>query len=41
MLRETLGSFSIKRLKLEAGLDPHVSDNTITRILNRNKHHYL
>ena len=25
MLRETLGSFSIKRLKLEPGVHPHVS----------------
>ena len=41
MLRETLGSFSIKRLKLESGVDPHVSDNTIMRILKRNKYHYL
>ena len=41
MLRETLGSFSIKRLKLESGVDPHVSDNIIIRILKRNKYHYL
>ena len=41
MLRETLGSFSIKRLKLESGVDPHVSDNTIIHILKHNKYHYL
>ena len=41
MLRETLGSFSIKRLKLESGVDPHLSDNTIIRTLKRNKYHYL
>ena len=41
MLRETLGSFSIKQLKLESGVDPHVSDNTVVRILNRNKYQYL
>ena len=27
MLRETLCLLSIKRLKLESGVDPHVSDN--------------
>ena len=36
-----MDSFSIKRLKLESGVDPHVSGNTIIRILKRNKHHYL
>ena len=41
MLRETLGSFSIKRLILESGVDPHVSDNIIIRILKRNKYQYL
>ena len=41
MLRETLGSFSIKRLILESGVDPHVSDNTIIRILKRNKYRHL
>ena len=41
MLRETWGSFSIKRLKLESGLYPHVSDNTVICILKRNKYHYL
>ena len=41
MLRETLGSFSIKRLILKSGVDPHVSDNTIIRILKRNKYQYL
>ena len=41
MLRETLGSFSIKRLKLESGVDPHVSENTIMRILKLNEYHYL
>ena len=41
MLRDTLGSFSIKRLKLESGVDPHVSDNTIIHILRCNKYHYL
>ena len=41
MLRETLGSLSIKRLKLESGVDSHVSNNTIMRILKRNKYHYL
>ena len=41
MLRETSRSFSIKQLKLESGVDPHVSDNTIIRILNCNKYHYL
>ena len=40
MLRETLGSFSIKQLKLESGVDPHVSDNTIIHIL-KHKYHYL
>ena len=41
VLRETLGSFCIKRLKLESGVDLHVSDNTIIRISKRNKYHYL
>ena len=41
MLRETLDSFSIKQLKLESGVDLHVSDNTIIRILKCNKYHYL
>ena len=41
MLRETLGTFSIKRLKFESGVDPGVSDNTIMRILKLNEYHYL
>ena len=41
ILRETFSSFSIKRLKLESGVDPHVSDNIIIRILKRSKYHYL
>ena len=41
MLRETLGSFSIKRLQLAPGVDPHLSDNTIIRVLKCNKYHYL
>ena len=41
MLRETLGSFSMKRLKLESRVDPHVSNNTIILILKSNKYHYL
>ena len=41
MLRKTLDSISIKRLKLESGVDPNVSDNTIIRILKPNKYHYL
>ena len=38
MLRETLGSFSIKRLQLAPGVDPHLSDNTIIRVLKCNKY---
>ena len=41
MLRKTLDSTSIKRLKLKSGVDPNVSDNTITRVLKPNKYHYL
>ena len=41
MLRETLGSFRIKEWKLEFGLEAHVSDNTIIRILKRNNYYYL
>ena len=41
MLRKSLGTFSIKRFKLESSVDPHVSDNTIIRILKRSKYHYL
>ena len=41
MLRETLGSFGIMQLKLESAVDSHVSDNTIIRIIKRNKYHYL
>ena len=41
MLRQTLDSFCIQRLKLESDVDLHVSDNTIIRILKRNKYHYL
>lgn len=41
MLRESLGSFSIKRLKLEAGVDAHVSDSTVVRVLRRNGYRYL
>ena len=33
MSRENLGSFSIKQVKLEFGVEAHVSDNTIIRIL--------
>ena len=36
-----MGSFCIKRLKLESAVDPHESDNTVIRILKRNKYHYL
>ena len=41
MLREISGSFGIMQLKLESGVDSHVSDNTIIRIIKRNKYHYL
>ena len=41
IFRKSSGSFSIKRFKLESGVDPHVSDNTIICILKRNKYHYL
>ena len=41
MLKEALGSFSIKRLKPESGVDPHISENTIILILKRKKYHYL
>ena len=41
MLRETLGSFSIKRFQLAPEVDPHLSDNTIIRVLKCNKYHYL
>ena len=40
MLREILGSFGITQ-KLESGVDAHVSDNTIIRILKRNNHYCL
>ena len=36
-----MGSFCVKRLKLESAVDPHESDNTVIRILKRNKYHYL
>ena len=36
-----MGSFCIKRLKLESAVDPHESDITVMRILKRNKYHYL
>ena len=39
MLRETLCLLSIKRLKLESGVDPHVSDNI--HFLKCNKYRYL
>ena len=36
-----MGSISIKQFKLESGVDLHVSDNTIIRILKPNNYHYL
>ena len=41
MLRVNLGPFSIKRLKLEAGVDANISDQTVTRVLRRHGYHYL
>ena len=41
LLRETLCSFSIKKLKVESGVDVNISDNTVRRVLNRYGYKYL
>jgi len=41
ILRETVGPFSIKRLKVEAGIHENVCDNTIRRLLKRYGYQYL
>ena len=40
MLRRSIGSFSIWRLKLEAGIDKQISDYTVRRLLNRKGYNY-
>jgi len=39
-LRNDLGSFTVKKLRLEAGVT-HVSIHTVRRVLKKNKYHYL
>ena len=41
VLRESVGSFNVKRLRLEAGIDSKVSDLTVRRLLNREGYRYL
>ena len=40
-LCDSVGSFSAKRLKVEAGIDPKISDLTVRRLLNREGYKYL
>lgn len=39
ILRESVGSFTSKKIQMEAGLD-HISNRTFRRILNREGYHY-
>lgn len=40
-LRQQEGSFSTRRLRVEAGVDKTISDTTVRRCLNRNGYNYL